>query len=765
MDTGVRARDTRKSADEAAGRGRAGAWLARRRWRMLLAGALLTVLAVPVALGAESRMTSSQFVAQTEAATVDRMLDEEFRAGDPHMVVLARAAGGVDAAGTRTAVRSLTTALRHRPGVTQVRSYWDSGHPRRLRSKDGRTGLLLVRLRGEDEDRAARAGEILPLVSDARWGPLRLSVTGEAAVQAALKEQMQHDLVRAELIALPGALVLLILAFGSVVAALLPLGVGVLTILGALSALSGLAAVVDVSVFSLNLVTAVGLGLAIDYSLFITTRFREQLAHGDSVPTAVATAVATAGRTVWFSALTVAFAFAAPLVFPSMRSLAYAGILVTLLAAVVATTVLPAVLALLGSRVTRLDPLRRWHRTRPLTAHEGGFWYRLARAVMRKPVPVALAVVALLTLLAAPFLHARFGLDDDRALPAGHAVHAAGERQRTEFAAAGSAPVTVVLKGFDPSASAPRKALADYARRVSALPAVRSVTTVGGAYAHGRLVDPAGRGADAPYRARAGTWLEVATTAGPYTRPGTRLVRRLRALPAPVAPLVGGAAAELVDTEDELLARMPWALAVIGVTTFVLLFLFTGGLLIPIKAIVLNLLSLTATFGSLVYVFQEGHLRWLVGDFDPSGYIDVGMPILIFFVAFGLSMDYEVFLLSRIAEEYAVTGDNGLAVARGLQRTGRLITAAAALFAAVLIALATSGVSSLKTLGVGLALAVVLDATLVRALLVPALMRLLGRANWWSPAPLRRFAGRLSHGDRTHDAGGLSGGEADPRRH
>ncbi|MFH9425687.1 MMPL family transporter [Streptomyces sp. NPDC017529] len=727
---------------------------------------LLAALAVPAALSAEDRMTAEQFVARTEAERADRLLDEQFSAGNPHMAVLASSTSGVDAAASTAAGQALTARLERLPEVAEVRSYWNT-HQSQLRSADGRTGLLLVRLRGDDAARTATAERLMPDISGGSEGPLRLAATGEAVVEAALKVQMQQDLVHAEAIVAPAALVLLILVFGSVVAAVLPLLVGALTVLGSMAALHGIARFLDVSVFSLNLVTAVGLGLAIDYSLFITTRFREQLALGDGVPSAVRTAVRTAGRTVWFSALTVAFAFAAPLVFPSMRSLAYAGIIVTLIAAVVATTVLPATLAVAGTWVTRLDPLSRWHRSRPPTRLDRGFWHRLTLAVMRRPAVIAVAVVSFLVFLAAPFIRAEVGLDDDRALPAGHAVHTASERLRADFSEAATSPVNVVLVGYKTPASGRDSRLGTYAARVSAVPGIRQVIASQGVYSEGRRVAgleggsgtphpdaqrriPQGQEqqpvADGRFMSAAGTRLQVDTDVEPYSSMGTSLVKQLRALPAPAPALVGGESARLVDTTDELLGRMPWALAIIGGTTLVLLFLFTGSVLIPIKAIVLNLLSLTATFGSLVFIFQEGHLQWLVGDFNTTGYVDVGMPILIFCVAFGLSMDYEVFLLSRISEEHALTGENNLAVARGLQRTGRLITAAAALFAAVLVALATSGVSSLKMLGIGLALAVVLDATLVRALLVPALMRLLGRANWWAPPKLRRFATHWRHG-------------------
>lgn len=712
-----------------------GGWIAHRRWWVLLAAAILVALTVPIAEVAEQRMTAVPFAAQDEAFFADRMLSESFAGGPPHVIVMATSASGADDPQAAQDAQLLTDQLLAQDGVRSVDSYWSVGLPE-LRSMDGQTGLLLVRLDGDEQTRISTASRLLPLVSDTTVGTLAVKATGEATVAAALDEQMEADLVRAELITAPLALIVLVLVFGSIVAAGLPLLVSVITVLTALAVLTVLTFLVEVSSFSLNLVTAIGIGLAVDYSLFVTTRFREQLAAGDQVPQAVSTAVRTAGRTVWFSALTVALGFAAPLVFPSMRSLAYAGIAVAILAAAISTTVLPAVLAAVGHRIDSADPLRRWHARRSPTTGDQGFWHRLATTVMRKPVLVVLGVTAILILLAVPFGRANFGVQDDRILPIGHPVHEAGQLLRAGFEGADVASTFVVLPGFD--ATADPAALNDYATGMSSLENVQRVDTATGSFAAGtQVADPAA--VSARFVGDGGTWLQVLGTVEPFTAAGTQLVEDLRALPAPTEALVGGAAAGLLDTRNELLDRLVWALLIVMSATFILLFLFTGGLLIPLKAIVLNLLSLTATFGAMVFVFQDGNLQWLVGDFTATGYLDIGIPVLIFFVAFGLSMDYELFLLSRITEEYRRCGDNTLAVARGLQRTGRIVTAAAALLAVVLAAMATSGVSSLKLLGVGLALAVLLDATLIRALLVPAIMRLAGDANWWAPAWLRRL--------------------------
>lgn len=715
-----------------------GGWLAAHRWSVLVAAAVLIGLTLPLARMAKDDLTSVPFAAPGDAQAADDALAADFAGGPPHMVVLATATAGVDDPRAAGDAQALADELRGHDGVLSVDSYWSTGLPE-LRSADGRTGLLLVRLTGDQQDRITTATELLPLVSDAAAGSLTLRATGSATVAAALHEQMATDLVRAELITAPLALLVLILVFGSVVAAALPLLVSVVTVVVTLAVLDVLTLFVAVSSFSLNLVTAIGIGLAVDYSLFVTTRFREQLAAGDPVPVAVATAVRTAGRTVWFSALTVALGFAAPLVFASMRSLAYAGIAVAIVAATVCTTVLPVLLSVTGRRIDALDPLRRWHARRPPGGADGGFWHRFTTAVMRRPLLVALPVTAVLILLAVPFGRVNFGVQDDRILPVGHPVHEAGQALRGGFDGAAGDTTVVVLPGLD---AATRGADLDgYAAALAGLPDVQRVDTATGSWVGGQQVQgptPAG----ARFAGDAGTWVQIVPTVEPFTAAGTRLVQQIRALPAPGPALVGGAAAGLLDTTDEILDRLGWALLIIVGATFVLLFLFTGGLLIPIKAILLNLLSLTATFGAMVFVFQDGNLQWLVGTFTPTGYLDLAIPVLIFFVAFGLSMDYELFLLSRITEEYRRCGDNELAVARGLQRTGRIVTAAAALLAVVLLAMATSGVSSLKQLGVGLALAVVLDATLIRSLLVPSIMRLAGDANWWAPGWLRRWHDR-----------------------
>jgi RND superfamily putative drug exporter len=508
-----------------------------------------------------------------------------------------------------------------------------------------------------------------------------------------------------------------------------------MAITGTLLALFVLGSLTDVSVYSINLTTALGLGLAIDYSLFIVSRFREELRRGLAVPDAVVRSMETAGRTVAISALTVAVSLSALLIFPLyfLRSFAYAGIAVVLLAMLSSLVTLPALLAVLGRRV---DSRRARRRAAVATPETHGFWHRVATAVMRRPLPIALGVAALLILLGTPFLRLSVGLPDERVLPVSSDARQVSERIQTDFQGDSAEAFPIVVEQ-----AIGRAALAAYAADVSMIDGVARVEGPDGVYQGGEVVGEASP-KSARYAPDGAAWLEVVPTVELQSGAGEQLVEDIRAIDPGFDTLVGGSAAQLVDTKDVLVSRLPWALAIIAVTTLVLLFLMTGSVLIPIKALMLNLLSLTATFGAMIWVFQDGNFSGLL-HFTATGRIDSSMPILMFCIAFGLSMDYEVFLLSRIKEEYGRTGQNAASVALGLERTGRIVTAAAALLAITFLAFGTADVTFLKLFGVGLALAVVMDATIIRGLLVPAFMRLAGRANWWSPAPLRRFHRRF----------------------
>ncbi|MFF9015047.1 MMPL family transporter [Streptomyces sp. NPDC014870] len=717
----------------------AGGWTrfvtARPRLSLLVA-LVITALAVLAGGGVADRMGSGGWEdPDAESTYATRVLEREFPASQPNLLLLVDAGERrVDDPAVAAEARRLAERLDAEQGVSGIGSYWGTGAPA-LRSEDGRQAVIAARVEGDEK----AAGEILKRIAPeyrGTHGSVEVSVGGSLAVQREMETVIQEDLLRAELIALPVTLVLLVMVFGSAVAALLPLGIGIVAILGTNAVLRGLTEFTDVSVFAQNLTTALGLGLAIDYALFVVRRFREELGTGADPLTAIGTTLRTAGRTVLFSALTVAVSLAAMLVFPQyfLRSFAYAGIAVVLLAAAAALTLLPAALLLLGDRVNALD-LRRLFRRRGTTGPEaetgpkaeaaeaGAGWARTAALVMRRAPVFAVATATGLILLGLPFLGVNFGTVDDRQLPTTAESRVVQDELRAGFPGNPGGGLTVLAEG-----AATPEAYAGYRERIQALDGIMRVDgpvtagTGGGATTHAYFtVVPEGEG--------------VGETA-------QRVVGELRAAPAPFDTSVTGQAAVLVDSKDAIGDRLPWALAIIVVVTLVLVFLLTGSVVIPIQAVVLNALSLTAMFGAVVWVFQDGHLSGLLG-FTPTGDIETNLPVLMFCVAFGLSMDYGVFLLSRIKEEYDATGDHDHAVRFGLSRTGGLITAAAVILAVVMVAIGTSRVTNTKMLGLGVALAVLMDAMVVRSLLVPAVMKLTGRLTWWSPPPLRRFHARF----------------------
>ncbi|SNR24690.1 MMPL family transporter [Blastococcus mobilis] len=747
-------------------------WLTvHHRLRVLAMTVLLVVVGGVVGVGVFSELTTGGFADEASESERARVtLLEEFEEGAPNLVVLVTPrAGTVDAPDVVREGEDLTRQMAGEPGVEQVWSYFSPGSPQSLRSGDGTRALVLARI-GGDDDQVVHAVEELSPEYTIDNSVVSTSVGGSAEIARQTQEQIQHDLERAEIISTPVLIVLLVLVFGSVVAGALPFAIGLVAVVGTFFVLQVIAFFTDVSIFAVNLTTALGLGLAIDYSLFIVARFREERRSGLSHEDAVVRAVETAGRTIMFSAAIVAASLSALLVFPTvfLRSFAYAGIPVVLLAAVGAIVVLPALLAVVGARLDRWQV--RWRRA-PRARHQltpPGFWHRVATRVMRRPVLMGGAVLALLVFLGSPFLGVQFGFADHRVLPEGTTSRTVQETVDEEFARGETANLYVVAR--DAWTSATPADVAGYAERLSDLDGVSRVDAATGSYVDGSQV--AGpRDAGAAFVNETGTWLAVVPSVEAMSPEGERLVEEVRALPAPFSGLVGGPSAQLVDTKDALFDSLPLALGVIAFVTFGVLFLFTGGLLVPVKGLVLNLLSLSATFGAMVWVFQEGHLSELLG-FTPTGTLDTNMPILMFCVAFGLSMDYEVFLLSRIKERYDVTGDNRHAVAWGLESTGRLVSAAALLLAVVFVAFATSGITFIKLMGLGTALAIVMDATLVRGVLVPAFMRLAGDANWWAPRPLRRLHARIrlregpldDPGERRMLVGSGHSGEADDVR-
>jgi RND superfamily putative drug exporter len=498
-----------------------------------------------------------------------------------------------------------------------------------------------------------------------------------------------------------------------------------------MAVLRALATLTTVSIFALNVTTAMGLGLAVDYSLFIVSRYREELARDADAKAALLRTMHTAGRTVAFSAMSVAAAVATLLVFPLpfLRSFAYAGVAVVLIAGAASVIVLPAALAALGDRVNRFALFK------PREAR-GEFWYRQAHRVMRRPVLVSIGVLVVLVALGLPFLNVNLGLSDDRVLPPGRSVRAVHDTLRQRFDSHEAGAMFVVAPDVGPGAG--RRALVDgFATRLSQVDGVARVDAKTGFYAGGRLIAPP-NDLSSRFATTSAVWFSVVPAIEPFSTAGEELVERVRATKAPFDVFVGGLAAQLVDTKASIFDRLPLALVIINVATFVLMFLMVGSLLVPLKSIILNIASLTATFGALVWVFQEGNLSGLLG-FTATGSLAVYIPIALFCIAFGLSQDYEVFLLSRVKEHYDLTHDNEEAVARGLQLSGRIISALALLLIVVFVAFATAEVSVVKLFGVGLAIAIVVDAFIIRVTLAPALMRIAGHLNWWAPRRLRRM--------------------------
>jgi uncharacterized membrane protein YdfJ with MMPL/SSD domain len=646
----------------------------------------------------------------------------------------------------RTAVARSLAALP-KSEVPSAASYWSTGSPQFVGAGGHATYVALQLAGGSDSARLSTYAEIQGKITAPG---LTTQIGGQVPTYSAINKEVKADIGRAEAISLPVLFVLLLVIFGSLAAASLPLAIGGIGILGSFAALRLLTLVTGVSIYSINITTILGLGLAIDYGLFMVSRFREELHRQPTTEDAVARTVATAGRTVAVSGVTVAVALAGLMLFPEtfLRSMGYGGVATVLVDMLAALTVLPALLAVLGPRVNALRVRRG--AARPARAEQSGAWYRLARGVMRRPAVYAVVIVVALLALAAPFRHITWGGTDARSLPAGAPARVVAEALNQDFPGNPASPIEVLAKLDGPvTAPAQQTALAAYQQRLAHVPGV-SATQITGL-----------RGDTAR--------LDLRYAADPSSVTARQLVTAVRAVPAPAGShvYVGGVTAQLVDELASLGHTLPWMALVICLATFVLLFLAFGSVVLPVKAILMNALSLSATFGVIVWIFQEGHLSGLL-KFTPTGSIDPAMPILLLAIVFGLSMDYEVFLLSRIRERYDVTGDNAGAIASGLQRTGGLITSLALMLVIVVGAFSASGITFIKLLGVGMIVALIVDATIVRVLLVPATMRLLGRANWWAPGPLgrvyRRYGIREQDAPPAAPAGSEPAAEAEPVR-
>ncbi len=678
------------------------------------------VFGVPVA----QKLTAGGFSdPRAESSRAADLLTRKFDQGDMQLLIVVSSPDGAMSPAARAVGTEIAAELHASPNVATVNSAWDAPHPAlaELLGKDGKAGLIVAGIGGGEKHAQDNATELTDRLVHDRDG-VSVLAGGTAMVNSQITKQSQRDLLLMESIAIPFSFLVLVWVFGGLLAAALPVVVGVSAILGSLAVLHVITWFAEVSVFALNLCMAMGLALAIDYTLLMISRYRDELADGEEPGDALVRTMATAGRTVVFSATTVVLPMSTLVLFPMyfLKSFAYAGVATVVFAALAALVLTPAAIVLLGDRLRG----RAGH-SKPV---ERQFWYRSTKFVLRRPVAIGLAVVTLLVLLGLPFTGVRWGFPDDRVLPASASAHQVGDRLRDDFVNNSATAVTVVLPD---SAGIPA---AEMQRYVTELGAVIDVSAV-----------------SPPVEKDGSSYLTVSSTAPLFSDASETQLDGLHAVAAPAGRevLITGAAQLNRDSVDAITSRLPVVLGLIAVITFVLLFLLTGSLVLPLKALVLNVLSLSAAFGALVWIFQDGHL----GAFGttPTGTLVANIPVLLFCIAFGLSMDYEVFLLSRIREYWLASGrtaaDVGESVALGLARTGRVVTAAALVMSISFAALIAANVSFMRMFGLGLAMAVLMDATLVRMMLVPAFMQVMGRWNWWAPKPLARLHDRFGFTD------------------
>ena len=660
----------------------------------------------------------------SDSTLVTELLESEFGVDPAEVLVLMDLPSDADEIDPNSfpvnleRVQALSAELLDIDGVESVLNYYTLGSPPNLKSEDGKLIYLLV-----DLDNSVDQTPVVAEIVDGYTGNYQgaeVHVSGFGAVTKAINETIYEDIIRAEIVAVPIVVLLLIFVFGSLVAAGLPLFVGGLAIVGSFFVIWIGSQFTDVSIFALNLITGLGLGLGIDYSLLVVNRFREERAAGNDVPTAVTNTVASAGKTVLFSGLTVALVLVSMVFFPQyfLQSFALAGVAVVIFAILGAAVAVPAMLNLLGDRVNSLRLMKS-----DLAPKDTGVWEKIARFTMRRPLPIMFVGLLFLASLFSLSSSVVFGQSDDRVLPADSPARVASDLLRERFEGRESSPIEILVKGTDDQVNEFIDVVAeqDDIVRVALVPTQEESDWV---------------------RINAITDLE------PRSPEGLEQVVSLRSLDVDVDEyLIGGGGAYYTDSQQGIEQALPIAAIWVFVSTFILLFLFTGSLVLPLKAIALNVLSLGAVLGLIGWIFQNGELQWLLGEYSVTGTIDTSSVVMIALVAFGLSMDYELFLLSRIKEQHDAGFNTVNSVALGLQRSGRIITAAALILAVTFGAFASSGVSIMKMLGLGIAVAILLDATLIRGFLVPAIMRLLGSANWWAPKWLKRLYERagLSH--------------------
>ena len=649
---------------------------------------------------------------KSDSAKAFEYLTDVFKVKDPAVVLVVETTNGVNDPAVVATATKLETSIKGESGVGSTLSYWSAGGAPTLKSSDENSAFLFIYSEDVEWDNVQSLGKRIQEKYDGKFENLTVYASGTGVFAHAINTKIADDLKLSEAISIPLTFILLVFVFGGLVASAMPLLVGVSAILGSLLVIYLLTLFTGVSVFALNLITGLGLGLGIDYSLLVVNRFREELHSGKSVDEAIKRTVATAGKTVFYSGLTVVITLAALMLFPLMflKSFGYAGVTVVIMAVLGALIALPALLAILGKRIDKAVV-----RKGALKPKEDGRWAQTARFVMRKPVSVVVLSLVILTVLAAPIKNIVFSQVDSRVLPASNPAAYAAQLITERFPGQEGNPIEVII----PGGANKIEQINNYTQEIAK---VSGVVRVG---------EPQILGNDVRVIA--------IHDMGPRTPDAEALIKQIRLIPSPDQTLIGGVAADYADTQIGIAKTMPWALTWIAIGVLLLLFVFTGSLILPIKAVILNILSLAATLGVITWIFVDGNLKWLVGDFTTTGSVDTGSIILVAVVAFGLSMDYELFLLSRIKEEHDAGRSNIESVATGLQRSARIITAAAGLLAIVFASFVLSGVTSIKMLGFGVAFAIILDATLVRALLVPALMRLFGERNWWAPKAMKRF--------------------------
>lgn len=692
-----------------------GKFIIKRSKVVLLVFVIATLAAGAIGSLSFGRLDSGGYSDKnSESSKAADYVINKFKVQEPIVTLVVDSKTSIDDPTVAAKGVELEKQVRAVTGVSRSFSYWSTGGAPTMKSIDGKAAFILIygNLKSDDFDGLSKLGATIQEKFDGKFQGLDVYASGPGVVTHSINHRIEKDLALAETIAIPLTFLLLLFVFGALVASAMPLFVGVTSILGSFFLIYLFTHFTNVSIFALNLITGLGLGLGIDYALLMVNRFREELHHGKDVAESVVITVSTAGKTVFYSGLTVFVTMASLLFFPLnfLKSFGLAGIAVIALAVTGAIVALPALLMILGHKVDK-GVIRQ----SAITPKEDGRWAQTARNVMARPIPVVIACLVILGVLAAPVVNIAFAQVDSRVLPASDRAAISSHVIDTRFDGNVESPIEVVV----PNGVGREAEINSFLEQVKK---VDGIVRIGAFEIYGKDIR-----------------VQVISSKSSRTTASELVIHDIRNLKMPAGTLIGGSAADFTDSQDGIAKTLPLSLGWIALTVLILIFIFTGSIILPIKAVILNAMSLIATLGAITWVFIEGHLKWLVGDFTVTGTLDTGSVILVAVVVFGLSMDYELFLLSRIREEHLNGKSNVESVAVGLQRSARIITAAALLLAVVFATFITSGVTSIKMLGFGVSLAVILDATLVRALLVPALMRLFGERNWWAPRWMQKF--------------------------